>query len=103
MEVADRLQRVFVPCLPHLPDLAHDRLPAHVRPRLRPTLRGPHDDVWVVKLPHGFPVPRVVHLEGASHQLHVLQRHRLFLEAEGVETLVAIQIYAVAHDLPPRN
>ena len=56
-EVADRFRGVGVPGLAELLELAHDGLPTYVGPRLRPTLRGPHDDVGVVAAHERHPCP----------------------------------------------
>ena len=74
-EVADQFQGVDIPGLAHLLELAHDRLPTCVWPRLRPALRRPPDDARVVQLTQGIltSVPRP---EARSHDLHVLLRHR---------------------------
>ena len=44
-EVGDQSKRVGVPGLAMPLQLAHDRLPTYERPRLRPTLRRPQDDL----------------------------------------------------------
>ena len=58
-EVADRFHGVGIPGFADLLPLAHDRLPTHERPRLRPTLRRSHDDVGVVQLTKGVHVSRI--------------------------------------------
>src|SRR2546421_3793470 len=75
-EVANQFEGVGIPGLAHLLELAHDRLPTYVWPRLRPSLRGPPDDARIARLTKGVHVPRVPRLEGGSHDLHVLLRHR---------------------------
>ena len=75
-EVADRFYLVGVPGLAEMLELTHDRLPTYKRAWLGPPLRRPHDGVWVVQLTNGIHVPRVPCLEGRSHDLHVLLRHR---------------------------
>src|SRR5207248_10224941 len=74
-EVADRYQGVGIPGAAELLVKAHGGLATYVWPRLRPTLRGPHDDVGVVKLTKCIHVRRVPHLEQGSHDLHVLVRN----------------------------
>ena len=75
-QVADQFKVVGVPGLAICFQLAHDRLPTHVRPRLWPILRGPPDDARVVQLAEGIHVPLFPHLKAAAHDLHVLLRHR---------------------------
>src|SRR5215217_2741031 len=76
-EVTDRFSGVGVPRLAQLLELAHDRLPAEVRPRLRPILSHPHDRVRVVQLTKAIHVAGVPRLAEGPHDLHVLLRHRL--------------------------
>src|SRR5436190_21171550 len=76
-EVADRFHYVGVPGFADLLPLAHDCLPANAWPRLRPTLRGPHDGIWIVQITKGIHVPRVPSRIHGSHDLHVRLRHRL--------------------------
>ena len=75
-EVADQFQGVGIPSVAELLDEAHDGLPTHLRPRLRPTVRVPHDGVRVEQLTPGIHVPSVPRLEVGPHDLHVLLRHR---------------------------
>ncbi len=77
VDEADHFKGVSVPGLAHLHELAHEPLPAHERPRLRPTFRGSRDDIGVLQLTKGIHVSRVPRFEGGSHYLHVLPRHRV--------------------------
>ena len=60
-------------------------------------------DAGVVVLERRLDSATVVRVGGVPDELHVLLRHRLLIEGERRETLVAIQIYAVAQILPSRN
>src|SRR5205823_13623041 len=65
------------PGIANLLEKAHNRVATHKRPRLRPPRRRTHHDIGVHQLltigVHIAPVP---HAEAASHDLHVLLRHR---------------------------
>jgi hypothetical protein len=74
-EVANRFHYVDAPGFADVLPLAHDRLAAYERSRLRSTLRAPHDGVDVIDLTKGVHVPRISHLVNGTHDLHVLPRH----------------------------
>jgi hypothetical protein len=86
-EVAEQFKCVVIKGLAELLPLAHDRIATYERPRLRPALRGPHDDAGVVRLTKGLHVLRIPSREADSHDLHVLLRHRLLLQPHGLEAL----------------
>src|SRR5215204_1066886 len=98
-EVTDRFSGVGVPRLAQLLELAHDRLPAEVRPRLRPILSHPHDRVRVVQLTKGIHVAGVPRLEEGPHDLHVLLRHRLPAQP-GFKSPLAVPVSDESNDLP---
>src|SRR5439155_212304 len=74
-------------------------LPTYKRAWLGPPLRRPHDGVWVVQLTNGIHVPRVPCLEGRSHDLHVLLRHRLLRQPHGFEGLFFAPVVVESHAL----
>ena len=100
VDEADHFKGVSVPGLAHLLELAHEPLPTHERPRLRPTFRGSRDDIGVLQLTKGIHVSRVPRFEGGSHDLHVLLRHRLLRQSHGFESGFPIQKGLHPHDHP---
>ena len=75
-EITDRFQSVGIPGVADVQHLLHDSLSPHLRPRLRPTVRVSQDRVGVEQFTPGIHVPGVPRLDGGSHYVDVLLRHR---------------------------
>jgi hypothetical protein len=74
--VSDRYCRVGVPGFAVSLNLSQDRLPTDERPRLGPISWGTPNHVGGEEISPGIHVACVERLEGASHDLNVLLRHR---------------------------
>src|SRR5204863_6275236 len=94
------LERAFVPRPLKLDEQVPDSLNASGRSRLGKVSEGNSFDLWITHSEKGSLVAPNDGLEGQTHRLHVLLRHRLPLQPHGFEGVVGAVKPLVSRDLP---